>query len=202
MPLNHTSQYSELTDEQFSLVGRLVVEWSNIEFLFGVLLGRLLFTPEFLGRIYTDEMSASRVQEAIKKAVEIHRHRYGFRIVPSEILDEIVKLNSDVEKLRGLRNRFSHFCWCRTTDEEIFGSGLSGFVPPSKRVDKDSMKVSVTELRDIYRDAYQLVERLSGVIQKLPETDEGESLTLRIDATRSVASIQCSRSRGGPGKAV
>lgn len=177
MPLNHTSQYAELTDEQFRLVGQLVVEWSNIEFLLGVLLGRLLLTPEFLSRVYTDEMSASRVQEAIKKAIEIHTHRYGFRVVPSEILDAIVKLNTDIEKFRSLRNRFSHFCWFRSTDEEIFGSGLSGFVPRNKRVDKDSMKISVTELRDIYRNAYQLVERLSGVIQKLPETDEGESLT-------------------------
>lgn len=174
MPLNHTSQYAELTDEQFALVGRLVVEWSNIEFLLGVLLGRLLLTPGFLERIYTDEMSAHRIQEAIKKAVEIHRHRYRFGVVASETLDEIVKLNADIEKFRGLRNRLSHFCWSRSNDEEIFGSGFSGFVRPSKRADKDSMTISVTELGEICRNGYQLVERLSEVIQKLPETDEGD----------------------------
>jgi hypothetical protein len=43
MPLNHTSEYAELIDEQFALIGRLVIEWSNIEFLLGVLLSRLLF---------------------------------------------------------------------------------------------------------------------------------------------------------------
>lgn len=177
MPLNHTSQYAELTDEQFGIIGCLVVEWSNIEFLLGVLLSRLLFTPEFLGRVYTDEMNASRVQAAVQKAVAIHKNRYGSRVVPSETLDEIVKLNVDIEKFRGMRNKFSHFCWCRSNDEEIFGSGLSGFVPPSKRLDKDSMQLSVAELRDIYKGAYELVERLSKVIETLPETDEEKSLT-------------------------
>ena len=100
--------------------------------------------------------------------------------MPSETLDEIVQLNADIEKSRGLRNRFSHFCWSRSNDEEIFGSGLSGFVPPSKRLDKDSMKVSVSELKEVYQNAYQLVERLSDVIQRLPETDEDESLTTAL----------------------
>jgi hypothetical protein len=65
MPLNHTSEYAELTNEQFALIGRLVIEWSNIEFLLGVLLSRLLFTPEFVGRVYSDEMSATRMERAL-----------------------------------------------------------------------------------------------------------------------------------------
>jgi len=36
MPINHGSKYSELTEAQSGLIGRLVVEWSNIEFLLGV----------------------------------------------------------------------------------------------------------------------------------------------------------------------
>lgn len=183
MPLNHTSRYAELTAEQFALIGRLVVEWSNIEFLLGVLLSRLLLTPEFLGRVYSDEMSASRVQGALKKALDIHRHRYGSRIVSAETLDEIVQLNADIEKFRGLRNRVSHFCWSRSNDEEIFGSALSGFVRPSKHVDRDSVKVNVSELREAYRNACQLVDRLSGVVQRLPETDEDESLRTALGGT-------------------
>ena len=177
MPLNHTSKYAELTEEQFALIGRVVVEWSNIEFLLGVLLSRLLFTPEFLGRVYVDEESASRVQGAIKKAVDIHRHRYGSKMVAAEILDAILQLNADIERFRGVRNRFSHFCWSRSTDDAIFGSGLSAFVPPSRRVKKDSMTVSVTELKAIHGDAYQLVERLSEVIQGLAEVSEESCLT-------------------------
>ena len=58
MPLNHTSSYADLTSEQAELIGRFVIECSNIDFLLGEILGRLLFTPEFLKRIYADEMSA------------------------------------------------------------------------------------------------------------------------------------------------
>jgi len=183
MPLNHTSKYAELTDEQFALIGKLVIEWSNIEFLLGVLLSRLLFTPEFLGRTYSDEMSAARIQSALKKALDIHRHRYGSRVIPTETLDEILQLNADIEQFRGLRNRFSHFCWSRSNDDEIFGSGLSGFFPPSKRIDKDSMTITVSELKEAYRNAYQLVERLSGIIRQLHEINEEESLTTALRGT-------------------
>jgi hypothetical protein len=183
MPLNHTSKYAELTDEQFALIGRLVIEWSNLEFLLGVLLSRLLSTPEFLGHVYSDEMGASRIQRALKKALDIHRHRYGCRLVPPEAQDDIVRIDADIEKFRRLRNRFSHFCWCRSNDQEIFGSRLSGLVHPSKRLDKDSMKVSVSELEEVYRNAYQLVDRLSAVIQRLPETNEDASLTTALRGT-------------------
>ncbi len=177
MPLNHASQYAQLTEEQFALIGRMVVEWSNIEFLLGVLLSRLLFTPEFLGRVFSDGMGASRIQTALTKAVDIHRRRFGSKVVPSDVLDEIVRLNSDIEKFRVLRNRFSHFCWCRSNDEEIFGTALSGFVPTIKQPNKDSMTISVAELKETHQEVYQFVECLSKVIQKVPETDEGESLT-------------------------
>jgi len=51
MPLNHTSQYSDLTEEQYAALGKAVVEWANIEELFGAIIGRLLATPDFLGSI-------------------------------------------------------------------------------------------------------------------------------------------------------
>src|SRR5664279_1355588 len=95
MPLNHSSKYAELTPRQFEAIGRLVVKWSNIEFLLGVLLSRLLHTPEFLGRVYTDELMAVRVQSAIEKAIAIHRHRYGSRLVPEDVLVKIAAINSE-----------------------------------------------------------------------------------------------------------
>ena len=65
MPLNHTSIYAELTEDHFIAIGKLVIEWSNIEFLLGVLLSRLLITPEYLGRTYTDELNALKIKNAI-----------------------------------------------------------------------------------------------------------------------------------------
>lgn len=111
------------------MIGRLVIEWSNVEFLLGLLVSRLLLTPEFLGRVYSDEMSASRLQNALRKAVEIHRTRYRTRLVPAETLDEISKINSDVEKYRSLRNKFSHYCWMRANDDESIKTTLEKISP-------------------------------------------------------------------------
>jgi hypothetical protein len=179
MPINHASKYSELTEDQFALIGKVVVEWSNIEFLLGVLLSRLLFTNEFLGRIFTDDMGASRIQEAINKALDIHRHRYGCKVVSLETINEINQLNIDIETFRGVRNKFSHFCWSRSTDEELFGTSFSGFISPNKRAKKDSMVISNTEIKEFYQNAYMFVERLSQLIEKLPEIHEEEILTRR-----------------------
>lgn len=177
MPINHASKYSELTDEQFVLIGRLVVEWSNIEFLLGVLLSRLLFTNEFLGRTFTDEIGASRIQAAIKNALSIHRYRYGCKIIPLETINGIKQLNIDIEKFRSLRNKFSHFCWSRSTDEELFGTAFSGFTSPKKSSNKDSMVVSNNEIKEAYQNAYKFVERLLVLIERLPKVDEEKILS-------------------------
>ena len=71
---------------------------------------------------------------------------------------------------------FSHFCWCRSNDNEIFGSGLSGFVPPTKRLDKDSLTISMEDLEELYRESYAIVDRLRAVVKRIPETDEEQSL--------------------------
>jgi len=84
VPLNHSSKYAALTEAQYAAIGRTVVEWANVEFLLGVLLARLLATPEFLARTYTDSISAVRLQEAIVEAVGIHAFRCGHRLVSSK----------------------------------------------------------------------------------------------------------------------
>lgn len=172
MPLNHSSTYADLTPRQFEAIGRLVVEWSNIEFLLGVILSRMLRTPEFLGRVYTDELMAVRVQSAVNKAISIHKDRYGSKLIPHSLLGDIADINSEIERIRGMRNRFSHFCWCRSSDEEIFGSALSGNVPSSKKFKKDSWTVTLKDLEDMYQQSYSVVTRLSAIVNKIPEIPE------------------------------
>jgi len=129
MPMNHVSMYAELTPIQSEMLGRFVTEWSNIEQLLGELLGRLLFTPPFLSRVYADALGANQIQEAISKAVLIHRARYGCGVITHDILDKIDGYREPLNRLRGMRNRFAHFCWARSNDDEIFGTSFSSFLP-------------------------------------------------------------------------
>jgi len=179
MPLNHASIYAELTDRHFQLIGKIVVEWSNIEFFLGVLLSKLLVTPEFLARSYTDHMSAVKLQETIKEGVEIHKNRYSHKFISEQELDEITKLNNRITTLRAMRNKFAHFCWFRRNDDEIFGTNFSGGVPNSKKERRDSITYKVIELEELYAEAYKIVDRLSDIVGLLPEIKE-EDLTKKL----------------------
>ncbi len=178
MPLNHTSQFSELTDKQFNLIGKIVVEWANVEFMQKLILSRLLFSAEFISRTYTDRMSAVRIQDAIKESVDLHRHRYCGEIISEDILSEIEKVNNEVHDARAHRNRFAHFCWTRNTDEEIFGTNFSAGLPGSKKYRKSDIVITNKELEQLYKESYNLVDKINQLIEKLPEIEE-DDLTKR-----------------------
>ncbi|MGM0430773.1 MAG: hypothetical protein ACQEQ2_10815 [Pseudomonadota bacterium] len=174
--LNH-GKYSDLTAEQYELLGRNFIEWSNVEFLLGVLLSRLLFTPEFLGRTYSDEMSGVKLENAVKNALDIHRHRYEARIVSEQLSSEIGALVREAAVHRAFRNKLAHYLWMRSNDQEIFGSRMSGKLPKANGKN-DSMKVSIYELREKYQSARDLVAKLKRiVIDALPKIEEKQNLT-------------------------
>lgn len=180
MPLNHTSKYAELTSEQAEMLGRFVIEWSNIEFLLGELLGRLLFSPSFIAWVYTDDLSAFKVQAALEKAVEIQRVRYGCRVIPPDTLKKIDGLKEPLDRLRGMRNRFSHFCWARSSDDAIFGTAFSAFLPHDKRHERDFKVISLDEVRKAHQEAWNLVEEISDLLKLIPEHTEEEMLRLSL----------------------
>jgi hypothetical protein len=177
VPLNHTSRYSDLTEAQYAALGKAVVEWANVEYLLGVLLGRLLATPEFLARTYTDALSAVRLQDAIAEAVEIHRIRYRTRLISEQILIEIVQINSRVTIARSARNRIAHFCWMRSHDEEIFGTGFTGGVLSAKKERRDHAVLSAQDLATLNAESHALVEQLIKLVAKLPGVCEESLLT-------------------------
>lgn len=175
MPLNHTSKYSELTDEQFLLIGKIVIEFSNLEFLLGVLLSRLLITPEFLGRTYTDQMNAFSILEAIDNALEIHCRRYSYKIITEQNVLQIKIILQDIKTFRPLRNKFAHFCWSRSNDNEIFGTKLSGKLPNTKK-NVESVLIKNSDIMDSYIKVYSTVEKLQQLIYLLPELPEDRGL--------------------------
>lgn len=172
MPLNHSSKFAELTDQQYMVLGKAIVEWANIEQLLSVLLGRLLATPDFLARTFTDPLAAFRLQDAIQEAVEIHHVRYCKRVIDGALLDEIVQINQSVTVLRGIRNKIAHFCWCRQSDEAMFGTTFAGGIPTPKSVRKNSEVITISELTDFHQRAFALAEQLIVLTDKLPKIDE------------------------------
>ena len=148
------------------------MEWSNIEFLLKSILSRLLLIPSFLGRTYTDRISVVKIQDAINEAIELHRGRYGFGVIEESKLKRIEEVNESINRVRGSRNRFAHFCWSRFTDDSIFGTNFSGGLPETKKGRKGSKLLTSQELDILYRESYSIVEELSEIVQSLPELDE------------------------------
>lgn len=178
VPLNHTSMYATLTDAQYVAIGKVVVEWANIEQLLSQLLARLLLSPDFLARTFTDPFMAARLQESIKEAVAIHISRYGERLIPRDTLDEIIKLNGSVSALRKSRNKIAHYCWFRQSDELMFGTSFAGGVPTKKYQSAETALLSLDELAKINEEAFNLVEQLIALLAKVPEIDEDRFLRL------------------------
>src|SRR4051812_13915122 len=117
MPLSHSSSFAQPTDRHLIAIGRLVIEWGNLEFSLRSVLRRLLLVPDFPGRIFTDGMPASRVEQAINDAIALHRERYQCSLFDRETLDAIKASISRIAALRASRNKFAHFCWARMSDE-------------------------------------------------------------------------------------
>lgn len=176
MPLNHTSKFADLTDDQYAGIGRAVVEWANVEVLLGAVLSRLLLTPDFLGRTFTQSASASRLQTEIVEAAEIHARRYRYRFVSEELLHEILEINASVTIVRAMRNKFAHFCWVRSNDDEVWGTSFPGGVPSASKDRKAFVKLSTQDLVTLNQRVHTLVERLLTVREKLPEVREEASL--------------------------
>ncbi len=173
--LNH-SKYSELTPAQHEGLGKLFVQWSNLEFLLRLLLSRLLFPPEFLGRTDSDEMGAVRLETAIRNALDIHACRYQHAAVSEEQVNRIRKLIGEVAKCRALRNSFAHFLWMRVSDDKIAGHKMSG-KPSQKKKQGESLSITMDELNRSYHHSYSLVEELKKVVLELPEVKEEINFT-------------------------
>ncbi len=180
MPLNHTSKYAELTDAQFILIGKLTIEFSNVEFLLSEILSRLLITPSFLSRTYTDRMNVNAIIEKIKNAIDIHSRRYGFSIVPADVCESISDIVAEIGKIRLIRNKFAHYCWCRDDDNKIFGTGFSSSHAKHQKPDEDCLLITNPEIEEMYLTSYKIVDRLEGILMRLPELLEDKDLKSKL----------------------
>ncbi|MGB0649906.1 MAG: hypothetical protein ACPG3U_07700 [Rhodothermales bacterium] len=172
MPSNHSSSEAELTDQQFLAMGKLFVEWSNVEFMLGTLLSRIVFVPEILARTYTDQLSATRLEQAIKNAVDLHKRRFSYSVISRDKLDQLERLVNDASVVRRTRNKLAHYCWSRHSDNAIAGFKLSGRQAPNSSQTRDYQEYTLEQLKTEYERAYALVEGMIAFAISIPENEE------------------------------
>lgn len=169
MPINHISKHTELTDNQFMLIGKLTIEFSNIEFLLSSVLGRLLITPSFLSRTFTERMNVMALTKKIRNALDIHERRYRNLIVSSDLIEQIKIKLSEIENIRLIRNKFAHNCWSRQSDTKIYGTEFLGKQPNRNKPDEGIILLTNNEIEETYKDAYRIVEDFNNILNQLPE---------------------------------
>jgi len=110
----------------------------------------------------------------------LHRNRYSCRIIHDEILKDIIHVNNKITIARSDRNKFAHFCWSRSTDEEVFGTNFSGGGSKGKKYRKSFAVIKNEELDALYVESYGLVDTLSQIIKKLPELEDEDLVSSQL----------------------
>ena len=173
MPLSH-SKYSEMTPEQYELLGRFVVEWSNVEYLLGEVLSHLMIIPGFLGRTYNDQMRALDLDKAIRNILDIHEKRYTHVLVTEALCAQVLELVNMAGDLRSKRNKLAHYLWSRWSDQKVFGTRLTGKLPVRGKENRDSWLMTNEQLQEYGSQAHQLVESFLELLPLLPSKNEDD----------------------------
>jgi hypothetical protein len=169
--LNHGSKYSELPDHQYALIGKVIVEFSNIDLMLDILLTRLLLSPDFLGRSYTDQLSVPKTIEAIKQALDVHRQRYNNNFISEEKAGDIRLMLTKVKEVQTIRNKFAHRAITRSGNN-IALVRFSGKPPNDRGETSDFETINEESLNNLYKNAYKIVDTLRAIVETIVEVKE------------------------------
>lgn len=169
------NRYSQPTPHQFELIGRVVSSWAVVEYCLEAALAGLIGAPVFPSLAITNGLGPDNRLQALSNLIEMHKDRYGCRIVSEANLILLETLRKEVAKHKSERNKFAHYIWMRMSDEELFGIRIQG------KVLKDMQKGSGvirknTEVAAFAAELHQLGERFGAHLQSLPTEDERDML--------------------------
>jgi hypothetical protein len=170
--LSHASKYSELTDAQFSALGRVLIESSNIEHLLERIIIRLLRAPDYPALAVTSQLGYYQRLKALNILIDTHRRRYHSKLINKTTLDKLSDLIKQVDQFRIDRNRCAHYLWCRDTDEKVFGIKFTGKHGDSQKPNQDCVTFTVMELNSIATQMHAIVDGLITILESLPEREE------------------------------
>ncbi len=194
--------YSKLVARQHEAIGRVAAHWSLVEFMLEKILVRLAMAPDFPGLALVNDLSADNRLTALRNLAEMHLLRYGARIVPYDVIEQIKNAAPEIVRLKGLRNRIIHYVWFRANDELMTGFRFRGRqhsdTPQSlarRRKDRErndgewdeghAFQLKVTSILRTADSIEALADKLFALSEALPDIDEswlGKSI--RRDAHR------------------
>jgi len=170
--LSHTSKYSKLTEVQFSALGRVLVESSNIKHLRERIIARLLRAPDYPSFAVTNQINYLKKLKVINILIDTHRRRYHSKLINEATLDKLSNLIKQLDKFRIDRNCCAHYLWCRDTDEKVLGINFTGKHGDSKKPSRDCVTFTIIELNSIATQMHVIVDDLITILEGLPEREE------------------------------
>jgi len=93
----------------------------------------------------------------------IHQHRFNYKIITKETIDEIRNIIPSIHEVREKKNKFAHYCWSRVDDYTVFGAKLSGKPIKVNVKDNSSTEINTAELNSLYTKSYNLVENIEQI---------------------------------------
>lgn len=163
----HT-QFSKLTDEQCSAIGRVATNWSVVEQLLEETLARLAYAPAYLGRALTNDLGPDNRIRALRSLCVIHEHQLMCRVVGSETLTALRAIAKEFGPLKEERNKLVHWVAFRQTDEAVFFSRLRSR-PATQSQDGDGMTRTVMSITEIAVQISYLGDHMESVCRLLPD---------------------------------
>jgi len=173
MPINHVFKFADLTSYQSSLIGKFLLEFSNLEFSFGLLFSKLLMATDLLAMSLLERMTIQSVVTSIKSMLDIHCNSYQYAIITKEQQHSIEEVLQKAEELRKTRNAFAHNIFFKQDEETIVGIDIPKLsVHIMKYFFKDEgggIIIKNTELENKIKDCYQLVDELSELLTEMSD---------------------------------
>jgi len=165
--------YCAPTDHQYALIGRAVAEWTIIEHLINNLLGRLIGASAFPTRAITERLTGPGREEALSLLAEIHSIRYQHRILDEGGVAALKRIDRRFRTLKRVRNDVAHLIWIRSSDDEMFATGLTAQLPeaPPSRWKQGAIVTNI-EIEHWIACVAAFGDEIGRLLAVLPERDE------------------------------
>lgn len=165
--ITNNSEYSELTDRQFQLIGRLIIEFSNLETLLLILLNNLLLSVNNLKGVHFGQSTTHHLITEIEATLVINSYQYKYEIIPLDLSKRISEKISEIKNIKTIRNKLTHYSWKKYEDNKIIGVRQTSDIPSIKKPKVDTFVLSENKLENEVIRIQCLAENIENFLKEL-----------------------------------